>query len=180
VSSEAPLGSWHVVVFKHSSFTALGSAMTRQGTYPAADYGSKCLCCDQETEARLSFDPSARHVASAISLPRCTACESHVSASNSTATTLMGLLCVGLLLTALGWKQAAFREALPLGLACFAAMGALFAFNYFKRVSMQKQGHCIGLEVVAIPGLVSVRTSNPRFARELRERNPDLVSRKTP
>jgi hypothetical protein len=59
-------------------------------------------------------------------------------------------------------------------------MGALVAFNYFKRVSMQKQGHCIGLEVVAIPGLVSVRTSNPRFARELRERNPDLVSRRTP
>lgn len=166
---------WHAVPMRAPDFTALGSALTRKGTFPTADYGTRCLCCNVETETRLRFDPSASHASSAIALPACKDCLPHIQKGNHTAFVTLGLLCVGVLLCALADKNGAWLWV-P-GIACFVAMAANYLLGKRTRDAMARRGHRNGLEVVAIPGLVSVRTTNPRFARELRERNPELVKR---
>jgi len=171
------MSDWNVVVLKGAGFTPLGSAMTRKGRFPAADYGTRCVCCDQETETRLSFDPSARHSASEIALPRCEACAPHVARGNTAPMIYLGALGVGLVLVAMGANNG-WWPVLGLGVLAFAAGGAYAWRTLAKRAAMRTQGHHVGLEIVAIPGLVSVRTTNPRFASELCSRNPQLAHRR--
>jgi len=86
------------------------------------------------------------------------------------------LICVG----AGGVLWAAMNEAwLLAGLAALllAVLAAWGLRRLSKRESFAADGHHTGLEISATIGQCAIRTTNPRLAAEIAERNRDLVHR---
>ena len=163
-------GDWHVVVFKRAGFSALRS----KGSFPMPEVGTRCVCCDAETATRMRFDPSAgRSSASSLELPRCDECAPHVAINNNRAVILLAFLCVGILVLAVGATNST-PVAVIGALILFAGL-AYHLTGVKQLATMAKKGHHNGLEIAALPDLLSFRTTNPRLAGELRERNPELA-----
>jgi hypothetical protein len=167
------MGTWQAVVMKERGFSVVRSAMTRKGSFPSADYGAACACCNAATDEVMDFDPSAQHRATPIAIPRCKACRMHLVPGNRAATVSIVLGCLAMLGFALGVKNGAVYYVL--GALCTACLLAYWLSTVTNRATMHKQGHHLGIEVVALPGMVSVRTTNPTFAATLRERNAELI-----
>lgn len=167
-------GTWYAVSLKPAGWSAIDGVRSK-GTFPVGDYGSKCVCCDVETDSRMAFNPSTGNVASAIKLPRCADCATHVAAGNNMSIVMYVLGAAGILVGAYGlkWSENLYTA---IGAACFATLGAILLAAKRRRIAMEARGHRSGLEIAVLPGLVSVRTTNPRFADEIRERNPELTT----
>lgn len=136
--------------------------------------GTRCVCCDTTTDKRLRFDPSTgRTSASGLELPRCDDCIDHVATGNNHSMILLALLSVGVIVLAIG-----ATNAWPIGVVGALIIAGAAGYHVAalrKRASMREQGHHTGLEIVALPDLVNIRTTNPRFAQELRSRNRALL-----
>jgi hypothetical protein len=159
-----------VVVLRAAGWSPI-QAVGRGGSFPTASYGSRCACCDAETDLRLKFNPSTGWAATPIAIPACTDCLPHIQRTNPVAAGMLAL--VSLVFFAIAYTNAAWW-ALG-GLACLAGAGAIHLSARRRHAAMIATGHHVGLQIVAIPGLVQVRTTNPRFADEVRTRNPDLA-----
>ncbi len=166
-------GTWHVAIMKLAGWTPLQGAVSK-GTFPVGNYGSQCLCCNAETDIRLLFDPSVRHSASKIAIPRCKECASHVAAGNTMPMIMLGGGGAALLIGAIGFTN--FMPLVGVAAAILAVVAFIVLRAKAQRAAMEKTGHYSGLEVVAIPGLVSVRSTNPAFIRRVCELNPGLAS----
>lgn len=159
-----------VVVLRAAGWSPI-QAVGSRGTFPTASYGTRCACCDAETTMRLKFNPSSGWASSPIAIPACTDCLPHIQKSNPVAAFLIGL--VSLLFFGMAYKNENWWALV--GVACLAIAGAIHLSSQRRQAAMIAKGHHVGLQIVTVPGLVQVRTTNPRFADEVRANNPDLA-----
>jgi hypothetical protein len=172
-------GSWYVVVLKTKAFSlakiAIAGGIGGEGTYPTPDLGRRCVCCDTADVTSRQYDPgSDRFEAAPLEIPICRACDAHVSKS----TAVEQLAGVFLLMAAAGLFWSIHVEAwnwAALGAAATFAFVAWGARRILRRRDMAAHGHHIGLEISASLEMCSVRTTNPRLAAEVVERNKALV-----
>ena len=161
-----------VVVLRAPGWTPAQNAFKFRGSFPGADYGTHCACCDAETSQRIQFNPSGGYAASAIAIPTCKDCQPHIQKSNPVAAGVLAIV------SPLGFALA-YRNGIVfavLGALCLAAAAAIFFTAQKKAAAMRATGHHIGLQVIAIPGVVQVRTTNARFAADVRAKNPALAT----
>jgi uncharacterized protein YlaI len=178
-----PSGSWFGVVLRTSQFSygkiAVGGAVGGKATFPTPDLGSSCVCCDRADAPSRRFDASTDRLrVDPIAIPVCSECDGHVAKSTNAAQMVAALLCVGGggclwgLMKPLAW--AALGGAVLV--ACCVAW--LVAVRAARRRSA-RDGHFTGFEIMASFHQCSVRTTNPRLARELLDRNREQVFRTT-
>ena len=107
-----------------------------------------------------------------IQVPACAACATHVGKGQSQR---VYLWFVGL---AIGAGRAALDAAWWGAIVVAALVGIVVVWWYRRhtRAARAASGHRTQFVVVDLPeGGVGLRTGNPRFARELRERNPQFA-----
>jgi hypothetical protein len=176
-----PLGAWYAVVLTAPDFslghTAVVGALGASSSFPTPDLGERCVCCDGETTARRHFDASTdRFRADPIAIPLCADCGTHVQLNTSNGQLAGALVCVGL--GGAIWGAAApSLAAVAAGSALLAAIAAWIAAGRRARLKQAARGHHCGFEILISPRLCSVRTTNPRLAEELVERNRARVHR---
>ena len=163
---------WHKVLLGFPGVTTVAAALAPKGPFPHADYGSRCACCDQETTTRMSFDPSAQSSATPVEVPRCADCAPHVDTYNTGMTTL-ALIGLVALMFGLGWKNGAIFTVLGVIFAAALVIGVVR--RRVAKAKLEACGHHSGLEIVAFPGILVVRSTNQRFIAEVRQRNRELV-----
>jgi hypothetical protein len=163
----------YVITLRRPGASAL-EAIKREGSFPAARYGTRCACCSAETTLDMVFDPSTGYAATPIKIPMCTPCYGHVRKSNPIAALVLAL--AGVLLLALAWKNGVVFGVL--GGIALAAAAAVVLVGSSRQAKLYDQGHHVGLQIVALPGRVVVRTTNPTFAEDLLANNPELIERR--
>lgn len=165
---------WHEVVLQLLG-TSTNSAMARQGPFPTADFGTCCACCDRETTSRMSYDPSVLRTAISVSVPRCSDCAPHLETYNPAK----GIVFVGLVATTLLGLGAKYGVVFSvLGVVSAAVLITRVATRRVRRARLESCGHHSGIELVAKPFALVVRSTNQRFIADVRKRNRELVRRR--
>ena len=143
--------------------------------------GAKCACCDVETPLRRKYNPGrgTRRLstagASPLALPICKACDSegHLYDPSGIAPVAIGI--AGVLGLAIGLSNHMLAVTI-LSLAALARAGLLAVLARTKLNAHAARGHHVGLQLMLLPGMISLRTTNPRFADDVRAQNPKLTS----
>ncbi len=171
-----PPGSWYGIVLKVDGLPVKHTLLDTHGKYPRPELGTRCVCCDVETTRRRPFDPSGDLWRGApIEFPLCMPCNSHVQKDSKVAGRAALGLMGGIGLTAGGSNRDSWVIA-SFGIALLAITAAWFLADRAKRRRAAATGHHIGLELSVQHGMCTVRTTNPRLADEVAERNRDLVA----
>ena len=179
-----PPGSWFGVVLRSSDFSwgkvaALGGTGGSL-TFPAPDFGERCVCCDGHDVKTRAFDAGTDRLrVDPIPMPVCTECSTHVTLS----TRASQLMAAGMFLGGgLGLFVTVEHHAPWLGVAgyaLFAVMALCMVFQSIRRRRSAARGHYTGLEISCTAHQCAVRTNNPRLAKDLLERNRAHVVRTT-
>ena len=173
--AKRPVGEWYSVQMRTPEFSLAKAGLSRKGTFPVPEMGKLCACCDKETVGIRAIVPaSGAAMGTPVKVPMCDACKEHVPRVDfGEMGAFMGALC----------GAAAIVIGLVQGFAAIAIVGAIlvggslgwFALRKHRRLQRARNGHFSGIEIVALPDMCRIRTTNPRFAAELVERNRDIV-----
>jgi hypothetical protein len=170
-----PVGEWYSVQMRTPEYSLAKAGLSRKGTFPVPDMGKLCICCDKETIGIRAIVPSSgAAMGTPVKVPMCDACKEHVPRVDfGEMGAAMGALC-GVGAIVVGLVQAIVVVAVIGAVVVCGCLG-WFALRKHRRLVRARNGHFSGIEIVALPEMCRIRTTNPRFAAELVERNRDMV-----
>jgi hypothetical protein len=177
-------GKAYAVVLRTADFShgnlALRGAFGGTDRIPTPTFGQTCACCNQRTERRQAVklvSPSNRFEAPPLDLPVCEVCSVHAAARSQAAILGACGLMVGGPLAPLGFFHYKMVWLGAVGLAIFA-LSVWFLWRLrTRRLAESHSGHHPGLELMISPRQLVVRTFNREFARDVAERNRELVAK---